>query len=98
MDDLKKIMYGVTDFALMRRENAYFVDRTGLIRKKYAKGRNLARVWNLKPLEGVAEGVPGGTVGLKRILVVFHGGDVIVCEEIVNSSTKSGDDIWLNRR
>ena len=33
MDDLKKIMYGVTDFALMRRENAYFVDRTGLIRE-----------------------------------------------------------------
>ena len=51
--------------------------------EKYAKGRDLARVWNLKPLEGVTEGVPGGTVGLKRILVVFHGGDVIVCEEIV---------------
>ena len=33
MDNLKQIMYGVTDFALMRRENAYFVDRTGLIRE-----------------------------------------------------------------
>ena len=31
MDDLKKIMYGVTDFALMRTENGYFVDRTDLI-------------------------------------------------------------------
>ena len=31
MDDLKKIMYGVTDFALMRAENGYFVDRTDLI-------------------------------------------------------------------
>lgn len=30
---MKKIMYGVTDFALMRRENAYFVDRTGIIRE-----------------------------------------------------------------
>ena len=30
---MKKIMYGVTDFALMRRENAYFVDRTGMIRE-----------------------------------------------------------------
>lgn len=30
---MKKIMYGVTDFALMRRENAYFVDRTGLVRE-----------------------------------------------------------------
>jgi len=25
MQDLKQIMYGVTDFALMREENAYFV-------------------------------------------------------------------------
>ena len=33
MDSLKQIMYGVTDFALMRTENAYFVDRTGLIRE-----------------------------------------------------------------
>ena len=32
MDGLKKIMYGVTDFPLMRKENAYFVDRTALIR------------------------------------------------------------------
>ena len=33
MGSLKQIMYGVTDFALMRAENAYFVDRTGLIRE-----------------------------------------------------------------
>ena len=33
MDSLKQIMYGVTDFARMRSENAYFVDRTGLIRE-----------------------------------------------------------------
>ena len=26
VDGLKQIMYGVTDFALMRAENAYFVD------------------------------------------------------------------------
>ena len=28
MADLKQIMYGVTDFALMRAGNAYYVDRT----------------------------------------------------------------------
>lgn len=33
MEKLKQIMYGVTDFALMRAENAYFVDRTALIRE-----------------------------------------------------------------
>lgn len=33
MAGLKQIMYGVTDFARMRTENAYFVDRTDLIRE-----------------------------------------------------------------
>ena len=33
MAGLKQIMYGVTDFARMRAENAYFVDRTDLIRE-----------------------------------------------------------------
>ena len=33
MDKLRQIMYGVTDFARMRAENGYFVDRTGLIRE-----------------------------------------------------------------
>ena len=33
MSSLKQIMYGVTDFARMRAENAYFVDRTDLIRE-----------------------------------------------------------------
>lgn len=33
MDSLNQIMYGVTDFAWMRAENAYFVDRTDLIRE-----------------------------------------------------------------
>ena len=33
MEKLKQIMYGVTDFARMRAENAYFVDRTALIRE-----------------------------------------------------------------
>ena len=33
VNEMKQIMYGVTDFALMRRENGYFVDRTGLIRE-----------------------------------------------------------------
>lgn len=71
MDSLKQIMYGVTDFALMRAENAYFVDHTGLIRE-----------WNLMPVEGVTDGVKGGTVTLHRILIVFHGGDVAACEEL----------------
>ena len=31
---------------------------------------------------GVTDGVPGGTVELHRLLVVFHGGRVVVCEEV----------------
>ena len=33
MEKMKQIMYGVTDFALIRAENGYFVDRTALIRE-----------------------------------------------------------------
>ena len=41
---------------------------------RYAKDRDLARAWNLREA--------GGTVTLHRIAVVFHGGDVALCEEI----------------
>ena len=35
---------------------------------------DFARAWNLKE--------NGGTVTLHRIVLVFHGGDVALCEEI----------------
>ena len=41
---------------------------------RYAKDHDLARAWNLRE--------QGGTVTLHRIAVVFHGGDVALCEEI----------------
>ena len=41
---------------------------------RYAADHDLARAWNLKE--------SGGTVTLHRIAVVFHGGDVALCEEI----------------
>ena len=41
---------------------------------RYAADHNLARAWNLKE--------QGGTVTLHRIVLVFHGGDVALCEEV----------------
>ena len=41
---------------------------------RYAADHNLARAWNLKE--------QGGTVTLHRIVLVFHGGDVALCEAI----------------
>ena len=41
---------------------------------RYAKDRDLARARRLREA--------GGTVALHRIAVVFHGGDVALCEEI----------------
>ena len=32
MDDTKPILYGVADYARIRKENAWFVDRTAKIR------------------------------------------------------------------
>ena len=49
---------------------------------RYARDKNIAREWNLKPIPGVTEGVPGGTVELRRLLVVFHGGRVVCLEEV----------------
>ena len=40
---------------------------------RYAADHDLARAWNLKE--------QGGTVTLHRIVLVFHGGDVALCEE-----------------
>lgn len=42
--------------------------------ERYAADHDLARAWNLREA--------GGTVTLHRIVVVFHGGDVALCEEI----------------
>ena len=41
---------------------------------RYASDHDLARAWNLR--EG------GGTVALHRIVIVFHGGDIAICEEV----------------
>ena len=49
---------------------------------RYARDKDIAREWNLKPIPNVTDGVPGGTVELHRILVVFHGGQVVVCDEV----------------
>ena len=49
---------------------------------RYARDKDIAREWNLKPIPNVTDGVPGGTVELRRLLVVFHGGLVVVCEEV----------------
>ena len=70
MEKMKQIMYGVTDFARIRAENGYFVDRTALIRElektRYALFPRSRRFGK----------------SLHRIVFVFHGGDVALCEEI----------------
>ena len=43
---------------------------------RYAADHDLARKWNLRE--------QGGTVVLHRLVVVFHGGDIALCEEIPN--------------
>ena len=41
---------------------------------RYAADHDLARSWNLRE--------QGGTVTMHRIVLVFHGGDVVMCEEV----------------
>ena len=47
-----------------------------------ARDKDIAREWNLKAIPNVTDGVPGGTVELHRLLVVFHGGQVVFCDEV----------------
>ena len=41
---------------------------------RYATDHDLVRLWNLRE--------QGGLVNLHRLVLVFHGGDVALCEEI----------------
>ena len=48
---------------------------------RYARDRNLAEEWHLRPSD-ITHGVPGGTVALHRIVLAFHGGDCVLCEKL----------------
>ena len=53
---------------------ASFNDYCCLRLDKFAADHDLAHAWNLRE--------QGGTVTLHRIVLVFHGGDVALCEEV----------------
>ncbi len=58
MDGTRPILYGVADYAEIRRANAWFVDRT-------------AKTSAALPF-----------VTLHRLVMVFHGGECVVSEEV----------------
>ena len=70
MEKIRPILYGVADYAQIRKKNAWFVDRT-------AKIRDLEDIAHaaLSPLHN-------GTVAFHRLVLVFHGGDCVLSEEV----------------
>lgn len=48
---------------------------------RYAAAHDIAREWNLRQ-SSITAGVPGGTVSLKRLVIVFKGDERVFCEEV----------------
>ena len=128
MEKIRPILYGVADYAQLRKKNAWFVDRTAKIRDlediayavflrprrfgKYSADPSLAAKWHLgtetgsdksvaspkgatlgeaalSPLqkettfgEAALSPLHNGTVALHRLVLVFHGGDCVLNEEV----------------
>ena len=114
MEKIRPILYGVADYAQIRKKNAWFVDRTAKIRDleniayvvflrprrfgKYSADPSLAAKWHLGTETGSDKSVASpkgaalgeaalsplhnGTVALHRLVLVFHGGDVVMAEEV----------------
>ena len=82
MGDCKKILYGVSDYAEIRKSNGWFIDRTGFIRDL----ENTAFAMFLRPRRFgkslLMRLAPKGDVKITRLSVVFHGGNLVLCNEI----------------
>ena len=114
MEKIRPILYGVADYAQLRKKNAWFVGRTAKIRDlesiayavflrprrfgKYSADPSLAAKWHLGTETGSDKSVASpkgatlgeaalsplynGTVALHRLVLVFHGGDCVLNEEV----------------
>ena len=71
MEKTRPILYGVADYAEIRKANAWFVDRI-------AKIRDLEATLGKEALSSLHN----GTVALHRLVLVFHGGDCVLSEEV----------------
>ena len=71
MEKTRPILYGVADYAEIRKANAWFVDRI-------AKIRDLEATLGEEALSSFHN----GTVALHRLVLVFHGGDCVLSEEV----------------
>ena len=63
MEKPRPILYGVADYAQIRKKNAWFVDRTAKIRDL----EDIAYAVFLRP---------------RRFVLVFHGGECVLAEEV----------------
>ena len=82
METTRPILYGVADYAEIRKANAWFIDRT-------AKIRDLVTEWRLGGTGGppVQMGDGGGhstdgSVTFHRLVLVFHGSECVLNEEV----------------
>ena len=76
MAKAKPILYGVSDFVLMRTKGAYYIDRTAYIREL----EKTRYVMFLRPRRfGKSLLV---SLLFYRLVIVFQGGDRVLCEAV----------------
>ena len=85
MEKTRPILYGVADYAELRKKNGWFIDRTAKIRDleatHYAKAIDQLDRYSSDPAPAASWRIGSG-VALHRLVLVFHGGDCALDEEV----------------
>lgn len=71
MEKTRPILYGVSDYAELRRRNGWFIDRTAKIRD-----------FGTPPRRRLTGTTDVSSVALHRLVLVFHGGECVLTEEV----------------
>ena len=78
MEKIWPIPYGVADYAEIRKSNAWFVDRQLPPRRRQDGGSPYGE----PPSRRLTGTTDVSSVALHRLVLVFHGGDCVLSEEV----------------
>ena len=87
MEKIRPILYGVADYAQLRKKNAWFVDRTAKIRDLEdalppGRSQDGGSPYGEPPSRRLTGTTDVSSVALHRLVLVFHGGDCVLSEEV----------------
>ena len=87
MEKIRPILYGVADYAQLRKKNAWFVDRTAKIRDledalPTGRRQDGGSPYVEPPSRRRTGTTDVSSVALHRLVLVFHGGNCVLSEEV----------------